>query len=592
MAISKAVAEAKPQPTGPALTWRSTIMGFVLAVFLCGINSYLTLSFGVIEEGPTIAALFFFAFFFVSKSKITTTEMVIVATMGSAGGSLGFISNFFAAKVMATGTSYSFAKMVAFSVTSSLVGMVFVIPLRQMLVVKENLPWPGSKATHGVITALVEHGDPKQPRYLLITGVLAIFYVIFNKDGGFGWFPDETVIGLAGLGAYGASIAWSPFAIGGAYLMGFRTCVGFLAGGIILLIWAPYVPTHAAPHKYVWPGIGFLVSTGLTMMAVNWRVLVDSMRSLVRFGSKREDAARLMHKPISPDGNEESRAAAQETDEKPIVSGRTLAVLSFLTLVGTAVVFNVMFGLNLLLIAMLVAIGGFIQNVIATRAQAQTAFNPARVMGILLQGLSAMMGGSRVDINLAGAGMVAGTGAQAGNLTGDMAYGRWFGTPASWQFWTQFATIIPCALVSAWVFERINATAKLSLSGGTVPAPVAKMWAASAMVFDGSSRMPPFAMESLLIAAAVGVVYVLLESRPSIEKWLPSSLGLGLGLVLPVCYDFSFFLGGLLFWIVLQRFFKIRELTLTTVAVGCIVAEGLGGIAKPVLKLLGWISPH
>lgn len=79
-------------------TVRSVVAGFLLAVLLCGVNSYLTLSFGVIEEGPTIAALLFFAMFFLSKRAIQTTEMVIVATMGSAGGSLGFISNFYAAK--------------------------------------------------------------------------------------------------------------------------------------------------------------------------------------------------------------------------------------------------------------------------------------------------------------------------------------------------------------------------------------------------------------------------------------------------------------------------------------------------------------
>src|SRR6185436_14070289 len=63
------------------VTLRALISGFVLSLLLCAINSYLTLSFGVIEEGPTIAALFFFAMFFLSKQKITTTEMVIVSTM-------------------------------------------------------------------------------------------------------------------------------------------------------------------------------------------------------------------------------------------------------------------------------------------------------------------------------------------------------------------------------------------------------------------------------------------------------------------------------------------------------------------------------
>src|SRR5688572_6663656 len=131
---------------------RCIVSGFALAVVLCGVNSYLTLSFGVIEEGPTIAALFFFAFFFLSRTKILPSEMAMVATMGSAGGSLGFISNFFAARAM-TGEPYSFLQMAGFSIVTSLVGMAFSIPLREMLVLRENLPWPGSKATTSVIKA-------------------------------------------------------------------------------------------------------------------------------------------------------------------------------------------------------------------------------------------------------------------------------------------------------------------------------------------------------------------------------------------------------------------------------------------------------
>src|SRR5262245_30037526 len=153
-------------------------------------NSFLTLSFGVIEEGPTIAALFFFAIFFVSKMPITPTEMVIVASMGSAGGSLGFISNFFAAKSMATTPPqpYTFLEMTLFAVVSSLVGLVMVIPLRQLLILKENLPWPGAKATAGVIRALVVEGDPAQARILVFSTLMLIFLVVFNTDNGFGWF--------------------------------------------------------------------------------------------------------------------------------------------------------------------------------------------------------------------------------------------------------------------------------------------------------------------------------------------------------------------------------------------------------------------
>lgn len=548
---------------------RALIAGFLCAVFLCGINSYLTLSFGVIEEGPTIAALFFFAFFVLSKTAITQHELAIVATMGSAGGSLGFISNFFAARAM-VGAPYTFWEMAGFSVVTSLLGLAFVIPLRDLLILREDLPWPGSRAVVGVIEALTGGADRKQPLYLLAAALLATTYVVLNDEGGFGLFPAETPIPLFGLAAYGAAIGWSPFALGGAYLMGFRTCVGFFAGGVLLLIMAPHLPAPDAPHRYVWPGIGFLLASGLTTLAINWRVVAAALRSLVALGGPREDVS----------------------SADVILGGRGYLKLVALALGVTCLYGVAIMGLNLILVVVMIVLGGLVQNIIATRAQAQTAFNPARVMGVLLAGASAAAGAPNAATSLTGAGFVAGSGAQAGNLTGDLAYGRWLKVPARWQFWSQALTILPCALVAAWVFDKIQATTPLALEGGALPAPVAKVWAATALIFEDPSKMPPFALEAMGIAAAAGVIYVLLERLPALERFLPSSTGIGLGLVLPVAYDFAFFLGGVVLWLVLGRLAKVKELTLTTIAVGCIVAEGIGGVLKPVLAVAGILGGH
>jgi uncharacterized oligopeptide transporter (OPT) family protein len=554
---------AVPATAGSGVTVRSVVTGGLLAVCLCAMNSYLTLSFGVIEEGPTIAALFFFAFFFWTATRITTTEMVIVSTMGSAGGSLGFISNFYAAKAM-TGTPYTLAEMIAFGIVSSLVGMVMVIPLRQLLVVREQLPWPGSKAVGSVITALVEEGDPKQPRYLLATFVVMVLLVLGNDDQGARLFPAE--IAIPGLAAYGAAIAWtSPFAVGGSYLMGMRTCVGFLfgAGALMLLSRLHAVPADMtdAPHHYFWPGLGFLVASGLATIVVNWRSLAGAFKSLAAIGQ-----------------------AAGERDDDPLLSGRALLIVAVIAFVAAAIVLHKLFAVSFVLILMLVAIGGLIQNIIATRAAAQTAFNPARVMGILLQGVCALFGGRAAPINLTGAGFVAGSGAQASLLTGDLVYGRWFKVPSRYQFWTQMLTIVPCAVVSAWVFTQINSPGALALQGGHHAAPVAKMWAASALMFEkGFAALPPNALRALIIGGIVGALYTALERVKKLEPWLPDSIGIGLGLLLSVSLGLTFFLGGFIMWIVLGRWAKLRPVTLTTIAVGCIVAEGIGGVIKPGL---------
>jgi hypothetical protein len=350
--------------------------------------------------------------------------------------------------------------------------------------------------------------------------------------------------------------------------MGLRTCVGFLFGAMALMLLAKLGFTPAefsgTPHRYFWPGLGFLVASGLTTVALNWRTITGAFSSMSKLGQ------------------------GVGRDDDAIVSVPVLVIGASVIFVLAALVLHLAFHVSFLLILLLVAIGGLIQNIIATRAAAQTAFNPARVMGILLQGVCALFGGSAAAINLTGAGFVAGSGAQASTLTGDMAYGRWFRVPSRHQFWTQMLTIVPCAIVSALVFEAINTPGALALDGGHHAAPVAKMWAASALMFEkGMEALPPNAVWALLVGAAVGCGYTLLERVRRVEKWLPDSVGIGLGLVLSVSTGITFFIGGFLMWIVLGRWFKVKDVTLTTVAVGSIVAEGIGGVLKPLLLKLG-----
>jgi hypothetical protein len=298
----------------------------------------------------------------------------------------------------------------------------------------------------------------------------------------------------------------------------------------------------------------------MTVLALNWRTVTGALRSMISIGKKSED----------PD---------------PPLSPRMLLAFSAVAFVACALVLNLRFALNMVIVVMLVVVAGLIQNIIATRAAAQTNFNPARVMGILLQGITALFGGKSADINLTGAGFVSGSGAQASLLTADMVYGRAFKVPSRWQFWTQALTVIPCAFVSAWMFEWILSDKARFES---MSAPVARIWAESANIFDkGFSALPEGSTSWLVGGSVVGVVYALLEHLPSVRKWMPESIGVGLGLVLHPSMGLAFFLGGFLMWIVLGRMLRWSDATLTTIAVASIVAEGIGGVLKPLLHGMG-----
>jgi hypothetical protein len=561
----------------------------LLAVVLCAVNTYLTLRFGIIEEGAMIAAIFFYsALYFASLvgrwlanarwlnvSPATAAEMVMVSTMGSAGGSLGFIANFFAAKAM-TSEPYTIAEMTLFAAVSGTIGVLSVIVFRYLLIVKDEelpadrqLPWVGAKVVKGVIDPLIGRGDRRQPRYLVALTVAAAFYVVCNESG-VGWFPERWSFAALSLGSVGVSVLLAPFAIGSSYIMGMRTVIGFLCGGATLLVIARFLPEtmRATPQMYMWPGVIFLVSSGLTALGLRWRVIAAALSSVVRL------------------------RGGETGDDDPIMGrGATVAVMVSGGVLAVTVLTTV-FAVPLLITVVMIVVGGGLLNLIATRAYAQTAFNPVRVMGVLLQGISASLGGASVGTNLTGSGFIAGSGTQCTTLASDMYYGRQFRVPSRWQFWAQTVTVLSCAVVSALTFDFINRTTPLSFDSNALAAPAAKMWAVIGMLFDPGSdqQLPAFAVESMWIAGAVGVVWALLENSERLRRFIPGSIGLGMGLVIHPSISLAFFAGGLLMWYGLRRVMKVSDSTLSTIAIASIVGEGIGGLTQGVLKAVGLIG--
>ena len=581
------------------LTLRSLVAGFVLAVVLCAVNTYLTLRFGIIEEGAMIAALFFFStLYFASllrraitrpkqpageavtatgtpgqeRGLATASELVMVATMGSAGGSLGFIANFFAAKAM-TSQPYTVTEMALFAMVSGTIGILSTIAFRYLLIVKDEdlpedqrLPWVGAKVVKGVLDPLISRGDPMQPRYLLFFTAAAVIYVLFNESG-VGWFPERAEIAIFGISAFGASILFAPFAVGSAYIMGFRTVAGFFLGGAVLVAISHLLPMEmrSSPQQYLWPGVMFLVTSGITALALRWRVIFDLLRSLGRTG------------------------VARRGDDDPIMSGRATALVAVGAISVAAAVLTLVFAVPLLITVVMIVVGGGLLNLIATRAYAQTAFNPVRVMGVLLQAIAASLGGASVGTNLTGSGFIAGSGTQCSTLASDLWVGRAFRVPSRWQFWAQAFTVLSCGVVCAFTFELINGATPLTFESTTLAAPAAKMWAVIGLLFDPASNrsLPPFAVGSMWIGGTAGVVWSLLEHSERARRFLPGSVGVGMGLVIHPSIDFAFFAAGLLMWFVLRRFLKVSDETLSTIAIASIVGEGIGGLSQGVLRALG-----
>jgi len=536
-------------------TIKSLISGALLAVIMCAANSYLTLKAGVIEEGPIISALIFTGIFFSLKRTVTTEEAVIAATMGSAGGSFGFIANLFAAYQM-VGIKLTTTQMFLFSLSTSAFSILMAIPFYYLFVVKETLPWVVGQACADVIRNTVASKETFQAKVILWFTML-FFAVIMMQGMQWKWMPEETSFLTVGLVTIG--LAWSPFAIGAGGLLGLRTGFGFLLGSVLLVCIAPHTDTPKTPHRFFWPGVSFLITSGLTVLLIKWRVMIDAIRSL--------------------------KNIAGNTGEKAIIPLKWLVGLS---LVSGAVIIFIMwkwFEVAVPIGLLFLVVGAMFLNMVATRAAGETTFNPARAMGIVLQGVGALAGGVNKLVNLTGAGMIAGGTSQTSILDQDLYTGWRLGVNPRLQTALQAIVLPVIALVSVGVFRFLSSMVEISMTNDALPAPVAKAWAGFAILLSGG-KLPPNALNMLIIFGAAGVVVALLENFGSFKKYMPSTTGIGIGMILPITYSLDFFLGAIIFLLMAKRF-KVLEETLSSLAAAGILGEAAGGMLKGAFQSMG-----
>ncbi|KAL8734364.1 MAG: hypothetical protein Q9166_001562 [cf. Caloplaca sp. 2 TL-2023] len=151
-------------------TLRGTLVGLAIGVIICFSNTYFGLQTGWISGMTMPASLIGFAFFkSISKHldfPFTPVENVLVQTVAGAVGTMplgcGFVGVIpalnYLLKPEENGPMHlSAGKLILWSLGICFFGVVFAVPLRQQVIIREKLKFPSGTATALVISVL--HGD-------------------------------------------------------------------------------------------------------------------------------------------------------------------------------------------------------------------------------------------------------------------------------------------------------------------------------------------------------------------------------------------------------------------------------------------------
>ncbi len=226
----------------PELTLTSIIMGIILAVVFGAANAYLGLRVGMTVSASIPAAVISMGVIRVLMRKNSILESNIVQTVGSAGESLaaGAIFTLPALFLWAAEGKTDKPGMIEITLIAligGLLGVFFMIPLRNALIVKEHgtLPYPEGTACAEVLLA-GEEGGANASTVFAGMGFAALFKFIID---GLKLVAGEISLAVKGFaGAIGTQIYPAVMSVG--YICGPRISSYLFAGGV--LSWLVIIP--------------------------------------------------------------------------------------------------------------------------------------------------------------------------------------------------------------------------------------------------------------------------------------------------------------------------------------------------------------
>jgi len=275
----------------------AVILGMLIAIVFGAANAYLGLRVGLTISASIPAAVISMGIVRKILKRDSILENNIVQTIGSAGESLaaGAIFTLPAAFLWESewGDSHyiSYLNILLLTLIGGVLGVIFMIPLRRALIVKEDgvLPYPEGKACAEVLKAGEESG---QDSSVVFKGLgLASLYKFLSN--GLKIFPEGVSYEISAKNFAGTAVGFDalPALMGVGYIVGPTISAIMLAGGV--LAWFVLMPllhafgspelTNLAPSdlwsnyiRYI--GAGAVATGGIISLIKSLPMIVKSFK--------------------------------------------------------------------------------------------------------------------------------------------------------------------------------------------------------------------------------------------------------------------------------------------------------------------------
>lgn len=228
-------------PAGQSIaefTVRSVVIGVLIGIVFGAANAYLGLLVGLTVSASIPAAIIGVAVGRGIIGRTTVLENNMVQTIGSAGESLAAGVVFTVPALIVLGLMPELSKIFVLSVVGGLLGVLFMIPLRRQLIVREHgtLPFPEGTACAEVLVA-GDAGGTRVKRVMAGLGLGSVYQFLMDA---FRFWPDRPSWNVRGLPGAQIGGEAAPALLGVGYVLGPRIAGLMLSGGA--LAWLVIIP--------------------------------------------------------------------------------------------------------------------------------------------------------------------------------------------------------------------------------------------------------------------------------------------------------------------------------------------------------------
>lgn len=243
----------------PEFTVTSLLIGILLAIVFGAANAYLGLRVGMTISASIPAAVISMGIIRVILRRDSILENNLVQTIGSAGesvaaGAIFTLPALFLWAKEGTIDSPSMITIFLVALVGGLLGVAFMVPLRQALIVEEHgtLPFPEGTACAEVLLA-GEEGGSKAGTVFSGLGIAAAYKFIAD---GLKVFPSEIGYDIKAYAGSSVGVQVLPALAGVGYICGPKISSYMLAGSTLSwFVLMPAIALFGADAQAIFPGI-------------------------------------------------------------------------------------------------------------------------------------------------------------------------------------------------------------------------------------------------------------------------------------------------------------------------------------------------